>query len=132
MSPLSPPVPHFHSFLSGLSGVILDCNCLSLSLTRSVKSQRQEATLQKQTSATADSSKSITMADPFDLNAFQESLNLPFPAATRQASGVVNGIQTNVMCISFSDRILVTVSQKGRLGHWVCLHNKLFLGSTNK
>ncbi|KAL4898576.1 hypothetical protein BDV59DRAFT_6406 [Aspergillus ambiguus] len=59
------------------------------------------------------------MADPFDLNQFQETLNLPFPAATKQAAGVVKGIQTDVMRISFSDRILITISQKGRLGHWL-------------
>jgi proteasome assembly chaperone 3 len=32
---------------------------------------------------------------------------------------VVNGIKTDVTCIQFSDKILVTVSQNGRLGHWV-------------
>ncbi|KAA8643271.1 uncharacterized protein ATNIH1004_010038 [Aspergillus tanneri] len=59
------------------------------------------------------------MADLFNLNLLQEPLNLPFPAATKKASGVVNMIQTDVMCVNFSDRILVTVSQKGRLGHWL-------------
>ncbi|PYI00131.1 hypothetical protein BO71DRAFT_1428 [Aspergillus ellipticus CBS 707.79] len=59
------------------------------------------------------------MTDPFSLDQFQEPLNLPFPAVTKQSAGLVNGIQTNVMLIKFSDRILVTISQKGRLGHWL-------------
>ncbi|KKK23505.1 hypothetical protein P175DRAFT_0511226 [Aspergillus ochraceoroseus IBT 24754] len=59
------------------------------------------------------------MADIFDSNHLQEALNLPFPAATNQVAGVVNGIHTDVMCIKFSDRIMITISQKGRLGHWL-------------
>jgi proteasome assembly chaperone 3 len=46
-------------------------------------------------------------------------INLPFPAATKQAAGVVNGILTDVMSINFSDKILVTISQRGKLVHWV-------------
>ncbi|PIG87912.1 hypothetical protein AARAC_000944 [Aspergillus arachidicola] len=66
------------------------------------------------------------MAEPFSLSELQEPLNLPFPASTKQVAGLVNGIQTAVMCMSFNDRILVTISQKGRLGHWlhVPLENK--------
>ncbi|PGH09927.1 hypothetical protein AJ79_05543 [Helicocarpus griseus UAMH5409] len=45
--------------------------------------------------------------------------NLPFPASTKQASGVIGGIPTDVMVVSFSDKILVTVSQKGKLGQWL-------------
>lgn len=60
------------------------------------------------------------MAAPFDVNALQESLVLPFPAATKQVAGLVNGIQTDVMTMSFSDKIMVTISQAGRLAHWVC------------
>ncbi|OJJ38441.1 hypothetical protein ASPWEDRAFT_24373 [Aspergillus wentii DTO 134E9] len=59
------------------------------------------------------------MADPFDLNQLQEPLNLPFPAATKQVAGMVNGVQTDVMTMNFSDRILITISQKGRLAHWL-------------
>ncbi|PYI10786.1 hypothetical protein BO78DRAFT_304771 [Aspergillus sclerotiicarbonarius CBS 121057] len=66
------------------------------------------------------------MSEPFDFNLLQEPLNLPFPAVTKQVVGVIQGIQTNVTLIKFSDRILITVSQKGRLGHWlhVPLENK--------
>ncbi|PWY80964.1 hypothetical protein BO94DRAFT_153744 [Aspergillus sclerotioniger CBS 115572] len=61
------------------------------------------------------------MSEPFDLN-----LNLPFPAVTKQVAGVIQDIQTNVTLVKFSDRILITISQKGRLGHWlhVPLENK--------
>jgi proteasome assembly chaperone 3 len=64
------------------------------------------------------------MAESFDLNSFNEVLNLPFPAATKQTAGMVNGILTDVMVINFSDKILVAISQRGRLAHWVriCAH----------
>jgi proteasome assembly chaperone 3 len=60
------------------------------------------------------------MAAPFDINELQESLVLPFPAATKQVAGLVNGVQTDVMTMSFSDKVMVTISQGGRLAHWVC------------
>ncbi|GAD91504.1 hypothetical protein AOR_1_208114 [Paecilomyces variotii No. 5] len=59
------------------------------------------------------------MTDPFDLNNFHEVINAPFPAATKQAAGVINGVKIDVMTISFADKILVTISQKGRLAHWL-------------
>ncbi|PWY82964.1 hypothetical protein BO70DRAFT_32858 [Aspergillus heteromorphus CBS 117.55] len=59
------------------------------------------------------------MADPFTLDQLQEPVNLPFPAVTKQSAGLVNGVHTDVTLMKFSDRILVTISQKGRLGHWL-------------
>ena len=58
-----------------------------------------------------------------------ESLQLPYPARTRQASGVVDGILTSVMSVSFSDKILVTITQEGRLAQWVslCLRGLVFI-----
>ncbi|KAJ5484938.1 hypothetical protein N7539_004926 [Penicillium diatomitis] len=47
-----------------------------------------------------------------------EHLNLPFPAATKQVAGHVEGVKTDVMVVSFSDKIMLTVSQEGRLSHW--------------
>ncbi|OAX82029.1 hypothetical protein ACJ72_03626 [Emergomyces africanus] len=44
---------------------------------------------------------------------------LPFPAPTKQAAGVLGGVLTEVMSVSFSDKILVTISQKGKLGQWL-------------
>ncbi|BCS17868.1 uncharacterized protein APUU_10696S [Aspergillus puulaauensis] len=54
------------------------------------------------------------------------SLDLPFPAATKRVSGDIKGIQTDVTTVKFSDKIMITISQKGRLGHWlhVPLENK--------
>jgi len=43
----------------------------------------------------------------------------PFPAATKQAAGLVNGTQTDVSSIYFADKIMVTISQGGRLSQWV-------------
>ncbi|KAF7717659.1 Uncharacterized protein PECH_002961 [Penicillium ucsense] len=48
-----------------------------------------------------------------------EHLNLPFPAATKQVAGHVEGVKTDVMVVSFSDKIMLTVSQEGRLSHWL-------------
>jgi hypothetical protein len=59
------------------------------------------------------------MADALNLSQLQEPLDLPFPASTKQVSGDVKGIPTNVTAIKFNDKILITISQKGRLGHWV-------------
>ncbi|KAL4941457.1 hypothetical protein BDV06DRAFT_236056 [Aspergillus oleicola] len=67
------------------------------------------------------------MADTLALNGLNGlNLDLPFPAATKRVSGEVNGVHTDVTTIKFSDKILVTISQKGRLGHWlhVPLENK--------
>lgn len=60
------------------------------------------------------------MSDPFDLSQLQAPLNAPFPAATKQVAGVVNGIKTDVLTVEFADKILLTISQSGRLAHWVC------------
>lgn len=54
-----------------------------------------------------------------------DSSNLPFPAATKQVAGMVNGVKTDVMVMKFADKIMVTVSQEGRLAHWVCRDNQL-------
>lgn len=48
--------------------------------------------------------------------------NIPttsYPATTRQAAGHIDGILTDVMSSSFSDKIMVTITQKGRLAQWV-------------
>ncbi|KAG0648389.1 hypothetical protein D0Z07_5111 [Hyphodiscus hymeniophilus] len=43
----------------------------------------------------------------------------PFPAKTKQAAGLVNGVQTNVSSVYFADKILITISQGGRLSQWI-------------
>lgn len=44
----------------------------------------------------------------------------PFPAKTKQAAGLVNDVQTDLTSMYFSDKILITISQGGRLAQWVC------------
>lgn len=46
-----------------------------------------------------------------------------FPARSRAATGQVRGIDTNVSVLEFSDKILLTVSQGGRLSQWVRNNN---------
>ncbi|KAF2097435.1 hypothetical protein NA57DRAFT_58024 [Rhizodiscina lignyota] len=43
----------------------------------------------------------------------------PFPARSRTAAGKVNGLDTEIMSMSFADKILITISQGGRLAHWI-------------
>ncbi|KJZ70736.1 hypothetical protein HIM_09869 [Hirsutella minnesotensis 3608] len=45
--------------------------------------------------------------------------NDEFPAPSRQASGLVNGVTTEVISLSFADKILITISQEGRLSQWI-------------
>ncbi|KAG6003012.1 hypothetical protein E4U21_002447 [Claviceps maximensis] len=42
-----------------------------------------------------------------------------FPAPSRQATGTVNGVETQVTSLGFSDKLLVTISQEGRLSQWI-------------
>ncbi|EXJ72434.1 uncharacterized protein A1O5_04938 [Cladophialophora psammophila CBS 110553] len=46
-------------------------------------------------------------------------VTIPFPAPTKQVAGEVNGVKTDVMYISFADKIMITITQNGRLGQWV-------------
>ncbi|KAL6243710.1 hypothetical protein RBB50_009143 [Rhinocladiella similis] len=46
-------------------------------------------------------------------------VTLPFPAPTKQVAGKINGIKTEVMYMSFADKILITITQNGRLSQWV-------------
>ncbi|KAL2144289.1 hypothetical protein VTI28DRAFT_9277 [Corynascus sepedonium] len=43
----------------------------------------------------------------------------PFPATSKRVLGTVNGIQTEVESLGFSDKIMLTVSQGGRLAQWI-------------
>jgi proteasome assembly chaperone 3 len=43
----------------------------------------------------------------------------PYPAKTKTATGTVNGIATEAEVTHFSDKIMVLVSQGGRLAQWV-------------
>ena len=45
-----------------------------------------------------------------------------YPAVTKHAAGMVDGVPTHATCIQFTDKIMVTVTQGGRLGQWVSVH----------
>ncbi|KAL8635959.1 MAG: hypothetical protein Q9228_006597 [Teloschistes exilis] len=42
-----------------------------------------------------------------------------YPATTKQAAGHIDGILTDVTSTCFSDKILVTITQSGRLAQWI-------------
>lgn len=52
-----------------------------------------------------------------------------FPARSKTASSSINGKETTATSISFSDKILITVTQEGRLAHWVSLSEMLLAAS---
>ena len=54
-----------------------------------------------------------------DLDIDGGAVPTPFPAATKQAAGMINGTQTDVSSIYFADKIMITISQGGRLSQWV-------------
>ncbi|CAK4029984.1 Hypothetical predicted protein [Lecanosticta acicola] len=43
----------------------------------------------------------------------------PYPAASKTTSGLVNGRLTNITSMAFSDKIVITITQAGKLAHWV-------------
>lgn len=53
----------------------------------------------------------------------------PFPATSKNKSGVANGRLTAISLISFSDKLLITISQSGKLAHWV--HVPLAIASSD-
>ncbi|KAL9602826.1 MAG: hypothetical protein Q9219_001521 [cf. Caloplaca sp. 3 TL-2023] len=42
-----------------------------------------------------------------------------YPATTKQAAGYIDGVLTNITSTSFSDKILVTITQGGKLAQWI-------------
>ena len=47
------------------------------------------------------------------------SIPSPYPATTKQAAGIIDGIDTDVTSTVFSDKIMITITQHGRLAQWV-------------
>ncbi|KAF4931268.1 hypothetical protein CGCVW01_v000496 [Colletotrichum viniferum] len=43
----------------------------------------------------------------------------PFPARSKQETGTVNGVPTEVSSMAFSDKIMITISQEGKLSQWI-------------
>jgi proteasome assembly chaperone 3 len=42
-----------------------------------------------------------------------------YPARTKTSSSSIQGLETTATCVNFADKILITVTQDGRLAHWV-------------
>ncbi|KAI0834566.1 hypothetical protein F5Y06DRAFT_300418 [Hypoxylon sp. FL0890] len=43
----------------------------------------------------------------------------PFPAQSKVASGPIDGVPTEASVLYFADKILLTLSQEGRLSQWI-------------
>ena len=54
-------------------------------------------------------------------------VTVPYPAQTRQVAGEVAGIKTDVTLISFADKIMITITQDGRLAQWVRIYLYFYL-----
>ncbi len=44
----------------------------------------------------------------------------PFPVTKKEAIGYVAGKQTVITSMYFAEKIMITISQDGRLSQWVC------------
>lgn len=65
----------------------------------------------------------VTVLPPMGLQIYAmddpTKVTLPYPAQTRQATATINDIPTNITSISFADKIMITITQHGRLGQWL-------------
>ncbi|KAI1332080.1 hypothetical protein F5Y16DRAFT_394781 [Xylariaceae sp. FL0255] len=43
----------------------------------------------------------------------------PFPATSNKATGTIDGVSTEATALFFSDKILLTLCQEGRLSQWI-------------
>ncbi|KAI0007388.1 hypothetical protein F4779DRAFT_513566 [Xylariaceae sp. FL0662B] len=50
---------------------------------------------------------------------FSQIVEEPFPAQSKSAVGPIDGIATDASSLFFSDKILVILSQEGRLSQWI-------------
>ena len=92
-------------------GPVSPRNCPELEPSERLVKQKMPVPLATSTPATGPSTSSAS--PPIDLS-FK-----PYPASTRTASAVISSIPTTATYISFSDRILVTITQEGRLAQWL-------------
>jgi len=53
----------------------------------------------------------------------------PYPARTKTATVAIKDTETTATTVSFADKILITVTQNGRLAHWV--HVPLDISATD-
>jgi hypothetical protein len=47
------------------------------------------------------------------------TVTVPYPAQTKQAAAEINGRKTDATSMLFSDKIMITITQDGRLAQWV-------------
>lgn len=66
-----------------------------------------------------ESAALVTGIQDISLDGIQES---PFPTHSKTVAGLVGGAETDISSLAFSDKILITISQGGRLSQWVCSH----------
>lgn len=50
----------------------------------------------------------------------------PYPANTKTETASIKGIETTATSVYFADKILITISQHGRLAHWVRFYFYVF------
>lgn len=43
----------------------------------------------------------------------------PYPASTKRATGNIKNVPTEVMIVGLADKIMITITQDGRLAQWV-------------
>ncbi|KAI1168972.1 hypothetical protein F5B18DRAFT_3921 [Nemania serpens] len=48
-----------------------------------------------------------------------QTIDEPFPAASKHATGQIDGVSTEATALFFADRILLTLCQEGRLSQWI-------------
>ncbi|CAA9963908.1 hypothetical protein PTMSG1_07267 [Pyrenophora teres f. maculata] len=53
----------------------------------------------------------------------------PYPARSKTATVAIKNIETTATTVNFADKILITVTQNGRLAHWV--HVPLDISATD-
>lgn len=51
--------------------------------------------------------------------------NAPFPIRSKQSAVTIQGSRTEIMAMYFTDKIVLTIAQDGRLAHWVSLSSSL-------
>ncbi|KAL8872748.1 MAG: hypothetical protein Q9174_001670 [Haloplaca sp. 1 TL-2023] len=57
--------------------------------------------------------------DPHTPPAAAAAPTTSYPATTKQARGHIDGVLTDVSSTAFSDKILITIVQDGRLAQWI-------------
>lgn len=43
----------------------------------------------------------------------------PYPAATKTDATSIKGVETTATAMYFADKVMITITQNGRLAHWV-------------